>query len=270
LCKFPKPRYIQKSNFIQKIIFLTFGPTGPAASRPIRTFSPAAALFYPFQPAVPPAPLPTGPRPLGRPSSPHGPAGHLLPPPAPEPNAQGAAAGRPRVTPTVDRDTLHRKKKTAASIPLHSPINRRHFPSSNTGNRCLHTGAIEAPSTPTLEGARPPPPCLCPIKGCPSLGEDSHTCNAPSLSPQRALALPSRSSAASETPLHRLPCRGNPVIELACPSLPSPAPRSELSGTGAAGGRAPVSSLSQQWPPIHGGPGRRGPRTRALGPRVFL
>jgi hypothetical protein len=42
----------KKSNFIRKRIFLTFGPTGPAASRPIRTFGPAAALFFPLKPAV--------------------------------------------------------------------------------------------------------------------------------------------------------------------------------------------------------------------------
>jgi hypothetical protein len=85
---------------------------------------------------------------------------------------------------------------------------------------------------------------------------------APSLSPQRALAatLPSRGSTAGETPLHRLPNRGNPIVEPACQSFPSPAPWLELSGTGAAGGRFSVSSQAQQWPPVHGGPGRRGPQ----------
>jgi hypothetical protein len=167
---------------------------------------------------------------------------------------------------------LHRKKKMAASIPLHFPINRHHSPSSITSKRRLQSEAIEAPSTPAIEGAQPPPPRLRPIEGHPALGEDSHTSNAPSLSPQRALvvALLCRSSIASETPLHRLPSRGNPIIELACPSFPSPAPRPELSGTGAAGGRAPMSSRAWQWPPVHRGPGRRGPRTRGLGPRVFL
>jgi hypothetical protein len=163
--------------------------------------------------------------------------------------------GRPRRPPPDE-------KKTAASIPLHSPINRRHSPSSNTGNRHLQTRAIEAPSTPAIEGAWPPPPRLCPIKGCPALSEDSHTSNAPSLSPQRALAMAllSQSSTASETPLHHLSSHDNPVIELACPSFPSPAPQSELSGTRAVGSRAPVSSRARQWPPVHGGPGRRGPR----------
>jgi hypothetical protein len=156
----------------------------------------------------------------------------------------------------------------AASLLLHSPIKRRHFPSSIPGNRRLQSGGIEASSTPANEGTRPPPPLLRPIKGCPTLGEDSHTSNAPPLSPQRApaAALLSRGSAAGETPLHR----GNPVIELAYSFFPSPAPWSELSGTGAAGGRAPVSSRAWLWPPVHDGPGRHGPRTRGLGPRVSL
>jgi hypothetical protein len=71
-------------------------------------------------------------------------------------------------------------------------------------------------------------------------------------------------------PFHRLPSRGNPAIGLAYLPFLSPAPRSELSGTGAAGGRAPVSSQARQWSLVHGGPGWRGPRTRGLGPRVFL
>jgi hypothetical protein len=175
--------------------------------------------------------------------------------------------------PHVRPRRLHRKKKKmAASIPFHSPINQRHSPSSITGNWRLQSGALEATSTPAIEGAQPPPPRLRPIKGRPALGEDSHTSNTPSLSPQRALAvaLPSRSSAAGETPPHRLSSHGNPTIDLACPSFPSPAPQSELSGTGAAGGRAPVSSRARQWPLVQGGPGRRGPRTHGLGPWVFL
>jgi hypothetical protein len=53
---------------------------------------------------------------------------------------------------------------------------------------------------------------------------------------------------------HRLPTSGDPAVEVAGPSFPSPAPWPELSGTGAAGGRALVSSCVQQWPPVHGGP----------------
>jgi hypothetical protein len=47
----------KKSNFIRKRIFLTFGPTGPAASRPIRSFDPAAALFFLSNWPFPPLPL---------------------------------------------------------------------------------------------------------------------------------------------------------------------------------------------------------------------
>jgi hypothetical protein len=99
-----------------------------------------------------------------------------------------------------------------------------------------------------------------------------HTSNAPSLSHHRALAatLLSRGSTVGETPLHCLPTRGDPVIELAYPSFPSPAPWSELSGTRVAGGRAPVSSRARQWLPVHGRLGRHGPQIRGLGPRVFL
>jgi hypothetical protein len=131
------------------------------------------------------------------------------------------------------------------------------------------TPAIEAPSTPAIEDTRPR---LHPIKADPAPGEVSHTSNALSLSPHRALvvALPSRSSTAGETSFHRLPSRGNPAIEFVGPPFLSPAPRSELSGTGVAGGRAPVSSRERQWPPVHGGQGRRNPRTRGLGPRVFF
>jgi hypothetical protein len=93
--------------------------------------------FRPNRPSSQPA------HPEFRPSSPNGPTGHLLPLPAPEPNAQGAAAGLPRTAPTVDPDALHRKKKMATSIPLHSPINRRHSPFSNTGNRRLQTGPLK-------------------------------------------------------------------------------------------------------------------------------
>jgi hypothetical protein len=218
-----------------KEIFLTFGPISPTASRPIRPFGPAMAHFFSFQPAIPP---PLGLSLSAGPAHPHGPTGRLLPPPAPEPSAQDAATGQPRAAPRSTPMTSTRRKIMAASILLHSPIKRCHSPSSITGNRRLQSRAIEALSTLAIEGARPPPPHLRPIKGRPALGEDSHTSNAPSLSPQHALtiALLSRGSTVSETPLHCLTSRDNPIIELACPSLPSPAPRSELSGTGAAGG----------------------------------
>jgi hypothetical protein len=252
LCKFPKPWYIQKFNFYSKRNFsVTFGPSGLSAQPWPISFS--------FQPAVPP-PFPLGLGLSAGPAHPHSPTDRLLPPPALEPSAHDAAVGRPRVAPRSTPMTSTGRKIIASSILLQSPIKRRHFPSSIIGNRRLQSEAIEAPTTPAIEGARAPPPCLRPIKGCPALGEDSHTSNTTSLSPQRALAvvLPSRGSATGETPLHRLPSRGNPVIELACPPFLSPTPWSELSGTGAAGHRASVSSRARQWLPVHGGPGQRG------------
>jgi hypothetical protein len=62
--------YSKIKLFFEKEFFLTFGPIGPAASRTIRSFGPAAAhffLFFLFSTSRSP-PLPTGPRPLGRPS----------------------------------------------------------------------------------------------------------------------------------------------------------------------------------------------------------
>jgi hypothetical protein len=243
-----KIKFYSKKNFS-----ITFGPSGLSAQpRPI-FFSFRPAIFCPFSLGLG---LSAGP------AHPHVPTGHLLPP-AGEPSAHDAA-GRHRASPWSTPMTSTGRKITASSILLQSPIKRRHFPSSITGIRCLQSGAIE--------GGRPPLPRLRPIKTCPTLNEDSHTSNAPSLSPQRALAvaLPSRGSASGEMPLHRLPSRGNPAIEVACPPFLSSAPWSELSGTRVAGAQAPVSSQARQSPLVHGGLGRRGPRTRGLGPRVFL
>jgi hypothetical protein len=217
LLQISKALVYSKIKFYSEKNFPHFWPNRPSSQPAHPDFWPSRSLYFPFQPGVPP--LPTGPRPLHRPSRPPS-------------SSSRRPHGRPRCPPPEE------KKQTAGSIPLHSPINQRHSPSSNTSNWHLQTGAIEAPSTPAIEGARPPPPRLRPIKGRPALGEDSHTFNAPSLSPQCALAvaLPSRSSATGETPLHRLLSHGNPVIELACPSFPSPAPRSDLSSTGTARG----------------------------------
>jgi hypothetical protein len=104
---------------------------------PIRPFGPATALSLFFPTSRFPSPPPLG---LGLPADPahpHGPIGHLLPPPAPMSGTHDAAAGRPRAASTVAPSPPPEEKKTAASIPIISPINRRHFPSSITGNRHL-------------------------------------------------------------------------------------------------------------------------------------
>jgi hypothetical protein len=90
-----------------------------------------------FLPANFPSPPPLGLDLPAGPAHPHGPTGHHLPPPAPTPGAHGAAPGRPRAASTVAPTPPPEEKKTAASIPIISPITRRHFPSSITGNRHL-------------------------------------------------------------------------------------------------------------------------------------
>jgi hypothetical protein len=65
--------YSKIKLLFRKEFFLTFGPINPAASQPIRPFGPTMAHFFSFQPAVFPR-LPTGPQPLGWPSSPSQPS----------------------------------------------------------------------------------------------------------------------------------------------------------------------------------------------------
>jgi hypothetical protein len=81
LCKFPKPWYIQKSNFIRKRIFpVTFSPSG------------LSAQFFFFFTGQFSLPFPLG---LGLPTGPahlHGPPATFLLPPAPKPSAHGAAS----------------------------------------------------------------------------------------------------------------------------------------------------------------------------------
>jgi hypothetical protein len=82
----------KNSIFIQKRFFpSTFGPIGPAASRPI----------WPFRP--------------------HGPANHLLPPPALEQSVQAATIGRPRAAPMVGPDYLNRRENSCRFTPPSFP-----------------------------------------------------------------------------------------------------------------------------------------------------
>jgi hypothetical protein len=80
----------------------------------------------------------------------------------------------------------------------------------------------------------------------------------PSLLSSTAVTVVAEPNTASETPLHRHPTRDNCAVELAGPSLPTPAPWTELSSTGAAGGQAPVTSRAWQCPQrsseLHGQP----------------
>jgi hypothetical protein len=113
---YSKIKFYSEKNFPA-----TFGPSGLSAQpRPIFFFS--TSRFSP--------PSQLGLSLSAGPAHPHGPTGHLLLPPAPEPSAHGTA-GRPHAAPTVDPDASTGRKKTATSIPIHSPINRRHFPLFN-------------------------------------------------------------------------------------------------------------------------------------------
>jgi hypothetical protein len=106
--------------------------------RPIWPFDPAAANFFFFSTDrfSPPSPLGLG---LSTgPAHPHGPTGHPLLAPTPEPSTH-SAAGRPRTTPTVDPDASTGRKKWSHQ----SPIKRCHFPSSIIGNRRLQPGPLK-------------------------------------------------------------------------------------------------------------------------------
>jgi hypothetical protein len=118
----------------------------------------------------------------------------------------------------IGPDYLHRREIIVASLLFISPLSGA-FPSSSiSGNRRLQSGGIEAPSTPAIEGTRPPPPRLCPIKGRHTLGEDPHTSNAPPLSPHHALDAPFQAKA--PPPVRRPSTASRPATT---PSLSSPA-----------------------------------------------
>jgi hypothetical protein len=127
LVQISKALVYSKIKFYSEKNFPHFRPNRPSSQ-------PAHPDFFSFPSGHFPPPLPTRPRPLGRPGSPHGPTGHLLPPPVPEPNAQGTTAGQPHAAPIIDPDALHRKKKKrprqspfippliSATPPLQTPV----------------------------------------------------------------------------------------------------------------------------------------------------
>jgi hypothetical protein len=119
---------------------ILFGKEFSRHFRPIRPFGPAAAHFFLLnRPFFSP---PTRPRPLYRPSPPSRPN---------RPHSSSSRTGAKRAQcrrpasrcPHGRPQRLHQKKKMAASIPLHSPINRCHSPSSITGNRHLQLGPLK-------------------------------------------------------------------------------------------------------------------------------
>jgi hypothetical protein len=120
---------ISKALVYSKIKFYSEKKISPSLpAYPAFSAQPRPSLFF-FQPANFPSPplglgLPAGP------AHPHGPIGHLLLPPTPEPSAP-YAAGRPRAAPRVDPDTSTERKENDRINPLHSPITRHRFPLFN-------------------------------------------------------------------------------------------------------------------------------------------
>jgi hypothetical protein len=167
--------YIQKS----KILFENNSPQLSAQPWPI--------LFFSNRPIFPP--LPTGPRPPGRPSPPsrpnRPPVVFFLPH-----RSQARRRRRPASRRLHDRtDTSTGREKQPHLIPLHFPPLIGAIPPSSIPETGAFNPAIEAPSSWQLKALSPPPPRLRPIKANPSHGEASHTSNAPSPRPHRALAV---------------------------------------------------------------------------------
>jgi hypothetical protein len=157
LLKISKALVYSKIKFLfRKEFFLHFRPKQPSGQ----------LAHAAFRPSHDPPFFSTGRSPLSPlgldlsagPARPHGPAGRLLPPPAPKQCAQAPTTGRPHAAPWTALTTSARGKITAASLLLHSPIKRRHSPSSIPGNRRLQSRGFEAFSTPAIEGTWPPPP----------------------------------------------------------------------------------------------------------------
>jgi hypothetical protein len=125
--KSPCANFQSLGTFKNQILFGKEFPTSLPA-HPAFSAQPRPSLsFFSNQPISPP-PLGLG-FPAG-PAHPHGPTGHLLLPPAPEPRAPDAA-GRPRATIRVDPDTSTERKENGHINPLHSRITRRRFPLFN-------------------------------------------------------------------------------------------------------------------------------------------
>jgi hypothetical protein len=120
----------------------------------------------------------------------------------------------------------------------HSPLITSHHP-DNPLLKWLITELHYAAASPLMAGYLRSSPR--PYKRCPSTPPPSHrpsvlALSFPPLLSSTAVTIVAESAAAGETLLHRLSARGDPAVDLAGPSFPSPAPWPELSGTGAIGG----------------------------------
>jgi hypothetical protein len=212
-------------------------------------FRPSRSLFFPFQPAVPP-PLPTGPRPLGRPSSPSRPNGHLLPP------------HRADRAPPLPPPGLHHRRNRGAMPPHLQPLNHSHYPPLNRSFMALKspfTPPPVSPLMPAIIAAWHPPRAH--IKGEPPPRSIPH--HSPSLYPP----LPHRNTPPTELHRHhhftlvarysaapRAPV--NPMVSPPYHSSPSQPPLVSTGKPERHPGRSPVVSCL-----LHRGP------TRSCGPR---
>jgi hypothetical protein len=132
----------------------------------------------------------------------------------------------------------------AASIPIISPITRRHFPSSIIGNRRLQRRPLKLLQRRSLKMT--PPPVKHPTPPTPSL----LAFTAPSLSSFRA-----ELSFAGELPFHRLPSHGTPP--LSSPARPSVLALRHRNGRRLSSGKLPRAAMaaSPRWtgvPVVHG------------------
>jgi hypothetical protein len=107
----------------------------------------------------------------------------------------------------------------------HSPLITSHHPANPLPKQVimeLHYAA----TSPSMAGRFHSSPR--PYKNCPSTPPPSHRpgvlpLSFPLLLSSTTITAVAKHDAAGETPLHRLPTRGDPVVELASPSFPTPA-----------------------------------------------
>jgi hypothetical protein len=116
-----------------------------------------------FQLLAESAQQPAGPLGLLAHPAPHASFFHLQP----KQSTQAAPAEWPRDAPWPSPTTSAEGKTSPRQPYFISPLYGLPSPVQSSGNRRLQSGSIETPSTPTIEGTRPPPPRLRPIKGRP-------------------------------------------------------------------------------------------------------
>jgi hypothetical protein len=215
------------SNFWPSRGYLPSSPTGSLSPSPL-------GLSFPVDPARPASPL----------TAAQAPPDFLLPQDKAD-RVPPPACAAPRRSPPPSASKI-----AEALTPHHFP------PPGRSPPEMAHNGAPLHRRLPSLVGRHRSSPR--PYKRHLSTPPPSHRPDVlplsfPPLLSSTVITAVAEPDAAGETPLHRLPTCGDPTVELAGPSFPSPAPWLELSGTGAAGARAPVCSYAQQCPPVQGG-----------------